>query len=335
MIIPFFIPDAGCPHRCVFCNQKSITGKNKSPDPASLPIVITEYLAKNKDSSPVEVAFYGGSFTALPIHEQDKFLAAVLPFAKQGSISGIRVSTRPDALDQERLNFLKKYHVSTIELGAQSMDDNVLLQSGRGHTSADTINAAKMITSHGFTLGLQLMVGLPGDSEGAFKTTVQKVLELKPDFTRLYPVLVIKDTPLAGLYQSGQYTPLDIKTAITFCKYAVLELERADINVIRIGLQGTEKLETEGTILAGPYHPAFRELVESSIMLDAMRALLLNNVKKEGCLEIRVNPKDLSAAIGQHGSNRERLRNEFPFERITITPDSTISERRSPRLFFG
>ncbi len=205
MIIPFFIPHSGCPHQCVFCNQKYITGQTKPVDPAVLPQKIKEYLASNTSDKTTHVAFYGGSFTALPFELQKEYLATVQPFLHSGQIENIRLSTRPDCITDEILSLLHEYHANTVELGVQSMDDVVLQLSGRGHTANDTMNAVALLRKNGFSIGLQLMSGLPGDSAETFMKTVDTVVELKPDFVRIYPALVIKNTPLEDLYRSGRY----------------------------------------------------------------------------------------------------------------------------------
>jgi histone acetyltransferase (RNA polymerase elongator complex component) len=274
MIIPFFIPHSGCPHQCVFCNQKNITGQTKPVDPSAVPQKIADYLANNSSDKTTHVAFYGGSFTALPFETQKAYLAAVQPFIHTGHIAGIRLSTRPDCITKEILSLLNEYHVTTIELGVPSMDDVVLTRSGRGHTATDTVNAVSLIKSHGFQIGLQLMPGLPGDSADSFMKTIRRVIDLKPHFVRIYPALVIKDTALEDLYTSGRYMPLSLDEAVLLCREALERFELAGIDVIRIGLQPTEELEKPGTIIAGPYHPAFRQLVESSILLDKMRSAL-------------------------------------------------------------
>jgi histone acetyltransferase (RNA polymerase elongator complex component) len=332
MIIPFFIPHSGCPHQCVFCNQKNITGQAKPIDPSVIPRTITEYLAiSNSDTSP-QVAFYGGSFTALPFETQKAYLAAVQPFISAGTIASIRLSTRPDCITNEVLALLREYHVATIELGVQSMDDAVLTHSGRGHTTGDTINAVRLIRSHDFLIGLQLMPGLPGDSADSFLKTIDAVIELKPDFVRIYPSLVIKDTPLEDLYASGRYVPLSLDDAVQLCRKALERFEAEGINVIRIGLQPTEELEKPGTIVAGPYHPAFREMVESSILLDKMRAALRNQTMKIRRVIFQVNPKDLSAAIGQQRSHIELLRKEFGLQEVRIVEDDAILRKGLPNL---
>ena len=327
MIIPFFIPHAGCPHQCVFCNQKSITGENTPPDISLLPEKISAYLRTNNKQGSVQLAFYGGSFTALPLETQLTYLTAVQPFIRSGTIQGIRISTRPDNINEELLPILKTHHVQCIELGVQSMNDTVLFLSGRGHTAADTVRASQQLKKYDFITGLQLMPGLPGDSSEYFMNTVDAVIDMKPDFVRIYPALVIKGTPLQALLEQGLYTPLSLKVAVAVCGHALQRFEKAGISVIRIGLQSTRELEKQGTILAGPYHPAFRQLVESSLLLDKMRLALKNRDSNTTSAVFQVNPKDLSAALGQRRSNMAILKSEFGLQDIRVLAGHQLLRR--------
>lgn len=324
MIIPFFIPHAGCPHQCVFCNQNHITGQDAPVAASSIRETIAAYLETSNTRMPVQIAFYGGSFTALPRETQREYLEAAYPFITSGQIAALRLSTRPDCISAEILDLLQKYQVTIVELGAQSMDDQVLARSGRGHTAADTVNAVNLLKNRGFTIGLQLMPGLPGDSPDRFMDTIDRVIALRPDFVRIYPALVIRNTPLAELYTSGRYAPLSLDDAVILCKQALIQCESAGIEVIRIGLQATRELEKPGTILAGPHHPAFRQLVESSILLDEMRTVLAGWKEKKDTVTLLVNPKEISVAIGQKKANRKQLINEFHLRDIHIQPSVNI-----------
>ncbi len=323
MIIPFFITHAGCQHQCVFCNQKSVTGRVRPEDPASIPSKITHYLAARIANQPVQVAFYGGSFTALPLDTQRRYLESVHPFILSGQVRNIRLSTRPDCIGDDILSLLKQYHVTVVELGAQSMDDEVLARSGRGHRASATRNAVTLLREQGFSTGLQLMPGLPGDSDRTFRETVAAAIGLKPDFVRLYPALVIKGTPLEKLYADGRYVPLSLDRAVTLCREAYEEFNKAGIAVIRMGLQPTVELETPGTILAGPFHPAFGQLVESHIFLEKMRKALLNRRKKDNTAVFQVDPRDVSLAIGQQRRNITAMQQEFGLAHIHITATNT------------
>ncbi|HTG00715.1 MAG TPA: radical SAM protein [Nitrospirota bacterium] len=327
MIIPFFIPHSGCPHQCVFCNQKKITGEQSAPAPSEIASKITDYLRLHADGGQSEVAFYGGTFTALPPDLQRAYLAPVQPEIQAGRIKHIRISTRPDSIDSSVLALLREYHVAVVELGAQSMDDNVLLRSGRGHTAADTVNALGLLKTNRFIVGVQLMPGLPGDTAATIQQTMERVIRLQPDFVRLYPALVLKDTAMENLYRTGNYSPLSLDEAITVCKQAYLRLAKAGIIIVRLGLQPTAALSKPGTVLAGPYHPAFRQLVESEILLDAMRSALLSKPTASENALFLVRPEDKSAAIGQRRTNIMRLKEEFHLTDVRFRDDREI-----PRL---
>ncbi len=331
MIIPFFIPHAGCPHQCVFCNQKNITGQDRQPVLSLLHPKIEEYLAKKRPHESAQIAFYGGTFTALPLDVQKSYLEAAQPFIRSGRIEAIRISTRPDSISIPVLRLLNEHCVSVVELGAQSMNDQVLNLSGRGHTMADTEHAVSLLRKFPFIIGLQLMPGLPGDSRDRFLETVEKTIALRPDIVRLYPALVIRDTPLEGLFRTGRYVPLALEEAVDLCKQALLRFLNEGIDVIRIGLQPTEELEKPGTIVAGPFHPAFRQLVESSILLDRMRTVLSARKDPVQTARMAVHQEDVSNAVGQKRSNVEILKKEFGLKRIVVQADDSIS-RRTVRL---
>jgi len=327
MIIPFFIPHSGCPHQCVFCNQKNITGQNRPADIASIRTTIIQYLNNDNTRKPAQIAFYGGSFTALPTELQRQYLETALPFIRAGQIRNIRLSTRPDGISNDILALLKEYGVTTVELGAQSMDDRVLTLAGRGHSAKDTVRAIHLLRESGFTTGLQLMPGLPGDSAAGFMNTVLETIGLRPDFVRIYPALVIKGTRLEELYAAGHYTPLSQDNAVSLSRDALLKFEQAGIKVVRVGLQPTEELEKPGTVLAGPYHPAFRQLVESSLLLDKMIKVLQERKIADASATILVNPGELSSAIGQKSFNREALKKQFNLQEVHILPDANVSKR--------
>jgi histone acetyltransferase (RNA polymerase elongator complex component) len=319
MIIPFFIPHAGCPHQCVFCDQRRISGAAKRPDPASIPAIIEQYLRSARRRAPAEIAFYGGTFTALPLEDQRSYLEAVRPFIASGVVRNIRVSTRPDAVTAGIIEHLKRHHVATVELGVQSLDDNVLHRSGRGHSADDTVHAAALLKREGFTIGFQLMPGLPGDDATIFRATVAKALSLRPDLVRIYPTLVIRDTPLEQLYRDGRYRPLALESARALCADAVKTFRDAGIPVIRVGLQPTEELSRPGAVVAGPFHPAFGQLVESSLLLVPMRAAM----QSDRPAILYVHPGDLSPAIGHGRENIAALRREFHVD-LRILPDSRV-----------
>lgn len=294
-IIPIFVPHEGCPHNCVFCNQNSITGIKESDKPSAEKTrkIVNEYLKtfKVKDAV-VELSFYGGTFTAIPIEKQNELLEVAYEFKKAGKIDYIHMSTRPDYIDDFILSNLKKYSVDVIELGVQSMDDEVLVKSGRGHTADDVIKASKLIKEYGFVLGIQLMLGLPGDNFKKDVYSCQETIKLKPEIARIYPSLVIKNTPMEKMFYDKVYKPYSLDEAVSVCKVVYSMLTANNINVIRVGLQPTEEINVGKELVAGPFHPAFRELVEGSMYND----MIVNSLKKNNFEEctISVNPLDIS-----------------------------------------
>ncbi|MFW6147914.1 MAG: elongator complex protein 3 [Thermodesulfobacteriota bacterium] len=276
-IIPVFIPHQGCPYRCVFCQQKTITNVWEhlcTPDEIKS-IIETAMGSKSFSSHQYrEIAFYGGTFTSIPSSAMISMLSSVKSFLEAGVLSAIRLSTRPDSLDEAKLDILEYYGVSTVELGVQSMDDEVLALSNRGHTANDTVNAVQMLKKRGFRVGVQLMPGLPGDSRTIFMHSIQRVINMKPHVARLYPTLVLKGTTLARWYQEGKYTPMELKDAISICKDACIQLEDSGISVIRIGIMSSPSLLAKGEILAGPWHPSLGFLVRSAIHIEKVRPYL-------------------------------------------------------------
>lgn len=327
-IIPIFIPHWGCPKDCVFCNQRKITGKHDTITREMVEKTIEEYLATIpiRAGREIEIAYYGGSFTGIPLEEQQELLAPAKAALDQGKIMGIRLSTRPDYINPEILLHLKASGVTTIELGVQSLNDQVLLKSNRGHLAEDTYQAVGLIKSEKFILGLQLMVGLPGDTAEGFLETIEKVIDLRPDFVRIYPTLIIKDTILAKMFQKGEYLPLSLEEAIEMCKKAYQKLMDKGIAVIRLGLQSSEEINERGQIIAGPYHPAFRELVEASLIRDKLKEMIQGEGEAGGELVISAHPTQISQVIGQKRSNIEFLKNEYKFEKITVLGDKKVEK---------
>jgi len=275
-IIPIFLPNKGCPHRCVFCDQSSITGES---DGQSLPQQVCERISeslnfKGKDHGSVEVAFYGGNFLGLPESYRQSLLDEAQRFVEKGRVNSIRFSTRPDTITSDAIDALAPYAVRVVEVGAQSMDDTVLSLSRRGHTAVDTRNAVKLLKNRGLWVGLQIMPGLPGDTPESILATGWRVAELKPDFVRIYPTVVVKKTILEKWYNSGRYKPLSLYDATDLTKRLYLVFKDRGISVIRMGLQATESLLKTGAVVAGPFHPAFGHLVHSAVFLDiAIREL--------------------------------------------------------------
>ncbi|NLH46339.1 MAG: radical SAM protein [Acholeplasmataceae bacterium] len=261
-IIPVFIPHAGCPHQCIFCNQKKISGQSET-SLLNAEKQIIKYLQWIKPSSQNEIAFYGGSFTALPLKLQKDLLALSDKFVELGAIGSVRVSTRPDYIDTEIVELLKHHHVTLVELGVQSLDDNVLQMAEREHSAADVEKAVACLKAKNMRIGIQLMVGLPKQGWQSLADTVKKVIFMKPDVARIYPLLVIKDTPLEKMYKEKIYSPLSMSEAVAQASYVYERLTATGIAVIRIGLQADEELCKEDNIVAGPFHPSFGEMVKA------------------------------------------------------------------------
>ncbi|MCL2539314.1 MAG: radical SAM protein [Oscillospiraceae bacterium] len=299
--LSIFIPNAGCQNRCIFCDQRVVSGETRQPSPKDVERVCKEQLPWPIEASETEIAFFGGSFTALKRNYMVSLLDAAQPFVLEGRAKGIRVSTRPDAIDVETLLILKTYGVTSIELGAQSTDDMVLLDNQRSHTRADIINAASEIKKSGFSLGLQMMVGMyaEDDSEKAALKTAVDFIGLKPDTVRIYPTTVLRHTKLEYLYHIGAYEPLPLQTAVDITGKLLLLFDKNDIIVIRAGLHSDETLREN--IVAGPHHPAFGELA----MASAYRSILDTKFKrtKKGDYNVYVAKGRRSAAAGQRRSN--------------------------------
>lgn len=300
--IPIFIPELACPHQCVFCNQREISGQQSVPQPEEIPAIIETYLSTMNDGREVEVAFFGGSFTGIPLDLQERYLAQAFRYYKEGRVSGIRLSTRPDYINDSVLNLLERYGVKTIELGAQSTNDEVLLASGRGHKSEAIRYASEMILKRGFHLGLQMMIGLPHDTYERSRHTVEDIIALGADNTRIYPTLVLKNTQLAKFYAEGKYVPLDLPTAVSWAKEFFLRFESAGLTVLRVGLHPSEELDYNKSLLAGPYHKSFKELVMSEVWADILKEKLLS-IDNQNII-IRINPSQINFVWGYGGSNK-------------------------------
>ncbi len=316
-IIPVFVPHLGCPNNCVFCNQRKISGSVLPANAETVKSAVTEALERIPDKSNIQLAFYGGSFTAIPLQEQNELLDAALPFLHEGTISSLRLSTRPDAIDESTLIRLRERGVKTIELGAQSMCDEVLEASGRGHEARQTAQAAKLIKKFGFELILQMMTGLPGDSKQRSIETARKIIALKPDGVRIYPTVIIENTPLYDMWKAGLYPEHTVEEAVETCAEILPMFEAAGIPVIRLGLNPTEEL-TGGAAAGGAYHPAFGELVKSRIFLERARALLKSGVHGENVI-LKVNKANVSAMTGQKRANITALCQEFSVKSLKVS----------------
>ena len=314
-IIPVFLPHLGCRDRCLFCNQKAIAPE--VPSPARVRELIQSALCQlpRDKGRERQVAFYGGSFTAIPREEQIAYLNEAHAFVCSGRIDSVRVSTRPDALDHDTFSLLKEYGVKTVEVGAQSMDDEVLSLSCRGHSSKDAVSAVSQLKQQGFEAGVHLMIGLPGDSLDRFLRSLAQVIALRPDFLRIHPTLVLKGSSLETLWRDGLYAPLTLEETVRWLKMGLLRLEREPIQVARIGLQVTREIES--SILAGPHHPALHQLVDSEIYLD-MALRLLGTHQDEREPRFICHPGEVSSVRGQRNTNIQRLKNHFEVESILV-----------------
>ena len=300
LIVPIFIPNEGCPDRCIYCHQEKITAQaTRILDPVTVRGILESAVgsAKFDRGRRREVAFYGGTFTRLPLVRMAELLDAVAPYLKEGTFDSIRVSTRPDAIDEERLDLLRQFGVDTVELGAQSMDDEVLALSRRGYAARHILSSARLLREYGFKVGIQLMPGLPGDSEEKFMETVEEVTRLRPDMVRLYPTVVIRGTELARWYMEGRYRPLGLEEAVRICRESCIRLEGKGIPVIRIGLMSSPSLLEQGQIMAGPWHEAFGFLVRSDIFHKGVEPYL-PKPGQANKIRIRVSPREIPLVRG-------------------------------------
>jgi histone acetyltransferase (RNA polymerase elongator complex component) len=328
LIIPVFIPHQGCPHTCIFCNQHRISGQaaGTSVTAADVRHTITVWLnrAPGRKGDDVQVAFYGGSFTGLPLSRQQELLQAVEPFLDNGRVGSIRLSTRPDYIDAAAVAFLQAYGVATVELGVQSLDDRVLEASCRGHKAAHTYGAIKHLRREGMETGFQLMLGLPEQSSRSLMQTVKEAVALQPDFVRIYPVLVLRGSGLNSLREQGMFQPLTLEKAVAQAAWAKKYFAAHDIRVVRMGLQSGRDLEE--SLIAGPYHPAFGELVSSRIMLQQTRKALQcsGSSTRQG---LSISTSDVSIFRGMKSSNIRRLK-ELGLEGRYVL----ITDREQPRF---
>lgn len=309
-IIPIFVPHRGCPHDCIFCNQKKITGVSTEVTSEEARNIIEEYLPTIAKDASVEIAFFGGSFTAIDEKTQNELLSVAKEYVDKGLVSDIRMSTRPDCISVDILNRLKEYKTTIIELGVQSMDAKVLHDSARGHDIESVIKSSNLIKESGINLGLQMMVGLPSDTEEKCIETAKKFVELNPFCVRIYPTLVVKDTGLETLLNKGEYKPFTLEECISIVKKLLVLFYVNNINVIRVGLQATEDIQLGKGIVDGPYHPAFRELVEGEMIKDYLHYLVIQN-KTVSNLEIKTNNKNISKVVGNKKINKLFFKNEL------------------------
>ena len=332
-IIPIFVPHLGCPNDCVFCNQRSISGQQKMITKEDIEKTIEKYLENIKvQDAKIEVAFFGGSFTGIDEQKQEEFLQTAYEYIKQGKIESIRISTRPDYINKNILKRLKKYKVKTIELGVQSANDYILKRCSRGHTFSDVKKASRMIRWRGFKLGHQMMVGLPESTRLDEINTAKELIKLKPKMVRIYPVLVIKNTKLEKEFMEEKYVPLTVVQAVETCKELVSMFNKKGIEIIRIGLQNTDEItdpKTEGSeVVTGPYHPAFRQLVESGLWYDTIVAKIKKLNVKVKKVQVTVNPQDVNNVIGHKKENVIKLKDIYDVDLI-LKQDKNIKQGKS------
>ncbi|MDT8317139.1 MAG: radical SAM protein [bacterium] len=323
LIVPIQVNQLGCPERCIFCDQNSISGKKGGlPSRAEIQDTINDYLRSWKGEGKREVAFYGGSFTSLDLGLQASLLDAVQSYVKNGEIDSLRVSTRPDAIDEASLELLSENAVKTVELGVQSMDLKVLKLSGRRHIPLDVERAAGLIKGFGMQLGCQLMPGLPGDDRGKSVKSATIVSSLGTDMARIYPAVVIKGTAMEMLYSSGEYFPLHMDDAVSISADMMEVFEEAGVEVIRVGLQHEASLQD--AVIAGPYHPSFGEMVKSELFFRRVAKLLNGMPHMEEKVVVSISPYDESAFRGLNNSNMEKIMKTFPGYSFELSRDITV-----------
>lgn len=348
-IIPIFIPHLGCPNDCIFCNQKKITAKTAPVTIKDMKATAERYLStlSSRGVETVEMAFYGGSFTGIPLELQREYLSVAKDYKDRGLIQKIHLSTRPDYINEEILDNLKHFGTDIIELGVQSLDEEVLRLSNRGHDRDCVFKASELIKAYEFILGLQLMIGLPGDTHDKSLHSAKEAVRIGPSISRIYPTVIIQDTALYDLYQRGQYLPLTTEAAVHTAKEMYCILTKAGINVIRIGLKSTDLIHENGAI-AGGYHPAFRQLVESEIAKEQMEAQLIarlsahssavngsrvsahpeqwNSNKTQRSYRFFSSGPSFSNMVGNGKSNRLYFEKKYPHERISFHVDHSLPD---------
>lgn len=324
VIVPFFIAHQGCPHQCVFCDQHALTGQAGAlPQPAEIRRAIATWQASS-GAATVEVAFYGGTFTALPPAQQQALLAPLQPLLATGRVTAVRVSTRPDCVDAATAAALRAAGVTLVELGVQSLDDQVLAAAGRGHSAAATRSAFAVLREAGLQVGAQLMPGLPGESAAGALESFRRTVALQPDLLRIYPTVVLQGTQLEQLYRQGSYQPLTLAAAVSLCKVMLHEAAIAAIPVIRAGLQPTDDLVAGATVVAGPYHPAFRQLAEAERWYDLLQ-LLVASFDRGAVVTIQAPPARFADVVGQKRGNLARLAAETGRTVTAVQGDASLA----------
>lgn len=327
-IIPIFIPHMGCPNDCVFCNQKAITARTDEVSPEDVRNTIETYLPtlQNRGLETIEVAFFGGSFTGIPMEDQSAFLAVAQEYKQAGIIDKIHLSTRPDYISEEILDNLKSFDTDTIELGIQSFDDEVLLASNRGHTSEDSRRACSMIKEYGFELGIQLMIGLPEDSMEKCIYSAREAVRMQPSIARLYPTIVLSDTELLRMYREGSYHALTTEEAVDITSAMYRIIAGAGINIIRVGLKSTDLITEGGEIQGHTYHPAFRQLVQGRIAREDLEAQLPPILEQTDSVDFFSSGKFFSDMIGNSRRNKEYFENKYPHVTFRFRRDDSLGD---------
>ncbi|ACL06487.1 Radical SAM domain protein [Desulfatibacillum aliphaticivorans] len=307
-VIPIFLPHAGCPHQCVFCNQRAITGAARPFSAEDARAEVERYLSfPRKSKGPTIISFYGGNFLGISRKRIRDLLDLASQYVNQGRVDGIRFSTRPDTVSPLSLSLLEGYPVKTVELGVQSMDEEVLEASRRGHTVLEIRTAHELLREKGYETGLQMMIGLPGDDGAQSLASAREIAALSPDFVRIYPTVVLENSPLAEMWRSGRYEALTLDRAVDLCSKAYAIFHEANIPVVRMGLAVSDSLDEEGAVLAGPYHPAFGHLALSAWFLEKALALLKDAGLSGGPVVFRVHPQSVSVLRGLKNSNMDAL----------------------------
>ena len=326
-IIPIFLPQMGCSYHCLYCNQKTITkSPTRSLDWDTLSAIVEAGLSskRKKPGQMVEIAFFGGTFTNLPSALQERLLTWAGHYLSEQRIAAIRISTRPDALSEKNIEPLLALGVRTIELGVQSLDDEVLTLSNRGHTTRDAVQTLALLKKYPIQIGIQLMAGLPGDTARGFLETIRQTVALKPDFVRIYPTLVFRDTPLAQWWRQKRYQPLSLAEAVSLCSRALEIFEENGIRVIRIGLQENEGIRFGRDLIAGPHHPAFGSLVRGECFTKKILQRLSVQKSLPFRLGLEIGPKDLSYLTGNKRKNLVRLIKESGVDMIDLNSDPRL-----------
>lgn len=322
-IIPVFVSHMGCPNDCVFCNQRKINGVTEALKPLELYSYVDRYIETMK-RDVIELAFFGGSFTGIDVKLQTEYLSVAKQLKSDGKIHKIRLSTRPDYINQLTIDRLLSYEVDLVELGCQSFDNDVLSESKRGHTEKAIYDAVEKLSNAKIAFGIQLMLGLPSDTDDKFKASVRKAIDLKPECVRLYPTLVVNLTELAVKYADNAYETLSLDRAVALCAWALAEFIRANIDVIRIGLQRTDLIDFDGEVIAGPFHPAFGEMVWSKYYYDTVIECIEKHHVDDSLITVRVHPNSLSKLMGQKRKNLYDLKSRYG-EGVIFKTDDQLS----------